>query len=102
MLDKLVDNAVEFSEDGDTVTVRLGRQGDELVIRVENPGPALPERMRARLFDSMVSVRPKGQKEHLGLGLYIAKLIANGHGGTIDAHNTDDGVVFLVRLPSDA
>jgi dedicated sortase system histidine kinase len=102
LLDKLVDNAVEFSADGDTVTVQLGRQGNELVIRVENPGPALPERMRARLFDSMVSVRPKGPQEHLGLGLYIAKLIADGHGGTIDAQNTDNGVAFLVRLPSNA
>jgi dedicated sortase system histidine kinase len=102
MLDKLVNNAVEFSKDGDTISVQLDRAGGELVIRVENPGPALPERMRARLFDSMVSVRPKGRQQHLGLGLYIAKLIADGHGGTIDAQNTDDGVAFSVRLPSNA
>jgi dedicated sortase system histidine kinase len=100
MLDKLVNNAVEFTQDGDTIRVTLDRQGGELVMCVGNPGPALPERMRARLFDSMVSLRPKGQQQHLGLGLYIAKLIAEGHGGSIEAQNTDDGVVFSVRLPS--
>ena len=98
MLDKLVENAVDFSSDGDTVTVGLGREEELLRLSVTNPGPQLPERMRAQLFDSMVSVRP-GDDRHLGLGLYIAKLIAEGHNGSIAASNTDDGVSFDVVLP---
>jgi signal transduction histidine kinase len=47
----------------------------------------------------MVSMRPGEDNKHLGLGLYIAKLIAEGHGGKIDAENTDDGVTFRVSLP---
>jgi len=98
MLEKLVDNAVDFSNDGNTIVIGLSSNNDLLQLTVTNPGPPLPERMRTQLFDSLVSVR-SGDDKHLGLGLYIAKLIAEGHGGTINAANTDDGVSFLVSLP---
>ena len=98
MLDKLVDNAVDFSEDGDVVLLRLKLDGDVYQLAVSNPGPPLPERMRTQLFDSMVSVRAGGADRHLGLGLYVAKLIAEGHGGTIAASNDTDGVTFTVSL----
>jgi nitrogen-specific signal transduction histidine kinase len=55
--------------------------------------------MRHQMFDSMVSMRPGENNKHLGLGLYVAKLIAEGHGGMIDAENTNDGVSFLVSFP---
>ena len=100
MLDKLVDNAVGFSEKGDTISIGLERDRDDVVLRVENPGPPLPGRMRRKLFDSMVSVRPGRDDKHLGLGLYIARLIADGHGGRIEANNIDGGVRFSVRLPA--
>jgi dedicated sortase system histidine kinase len=99
MLDKLVDNAVDFSPAGSTIVVGLAA-GDRLaVISVSNPGPPLPERMRSQLFDSMVSVRGEEADRHLGLGLYIARLIAVGHGGTITASDIEGGVNFEVRLP---
>ena len=99
LLDKLVDNAADFSAEGDTITVSLARDGDVLVLGVHNPGPPLPERMRSQLFDSMVSVRDGADDRHLGLGLYIAKLIAEGHGGEVSADNVADGVRFTVSLP---
>ncbi len=64
-----------------------------------NPGPPLPERMRSQLFDSLVSVRSGGNDRHLGFGLFIARLIATGHGGGIDGRNVPGGVTFEVRLP---
>lgn len=99
MLDKLVDNAVDFSGPGDTIHIGLGGSDDELSLTVMNPGPPLPEEMRTQLFDSMVSMRAGENSRHLGLGLYVAKLIAEGHGGRISADNVDGGVVFAVRLP---
>lgn len=99
MLDKLVDNAVDFTSAGDTIELSLRREAHEYVVAVANPGPALPEEMRSRLFNSMVSVRSGEPGKHLGLGLYIARLIAEGHGGTISAQNIDGGVSFQVRLP---
>jgi nitrogen-specific signal transduction histidine kinase len=56
--------------------------------------------MRTQLFDSMVSVRSGGDGKHLGLGLYVAKLIAEGHGGSIMATNIEGGVRFVVSLPA--
>lgn len=99
MLDKLVDNAVGFSREGDEIAFALSGEDAQYVIRVTNPGPPLPERMRAQLFDSMVSVRPDDPGKHLGLGLFVARLIALGHGGTIAGFNVDGGVTFEVQLP---
>jgi signal transduction histidine kinase len=99
MLDKLVDNAADFSSEGDLIRISLESSDAGLVLSVHNPGPPLPERMRAQLFDSMVSVRADGNDKHLGLGLYVAKLIAEGHGGRITAKNTDGGVRFSLVLP---
>jgi signal transduction histidine kinase len=106
MLDKLIDNAVSFSTNGDRISVALSTEEDDsrsksfLRLRVANPGPPLPERMRTQMFDSMVSMRPHKDNKHLGLGLYIAKLIADGHGGRIEGRNIEGGVEFSVLLPS--
>ncbi len=99
MLDKLVDNAVSFSGDGDAISIELLADDEEMKVAITNPGPPLPERMRAQLFDSMVSMRGGKDSKHLGLGLYVAKLIAEGHGGRIDADNVEEGVCFIVTLP---
>jgi len=99
MLDKLVDNAIGFSDVQDEIVIALIADGESYRLSVSNPGAPLPDRMRSQLFDSMVSVREGSGNEHLGLGLYVAKLIAEGHGGTIRAGNTQDGVVFHIYLP---
>jgi dedicated sortase system histidine kinase len=99
MLDKLVDNAVDFSDEHDVITIGLRAEDSSLQLTISNPGPKLPETMRSQLFDSMVSVRPGAGDKHLGLGLYVAKLIAEGHGGKIQADNTAVGVRFTVILP---
>ncbi|MDJ0916155.1 MAG: ATP-binding protein [Woeseiaceae bacterium] len=100
MLDKLVDNAVDFSQPDDEIVVRLSTSDDEVDLSVTNPGPPLPETMRTQLFDSLVSVRSEQDDHHLGLGLFIARLIAEGHDGRIRADNVDDGVCFTVTLPT--
>jgi signal transduction histidine kinase len=101
LLDKLVENAVEFSRPGEPVRISLEERDGAAVLSVANKGPLLPAEMRGRLFESMVSVRGAGAGPHLGLGLYVARLIAEFHGGTIDATDLDsgDGVVLRVRLP---
>lgn len=100
LVDKLVDNAVGFTRAGATIALTLEHDEHRVRLSVFNPGPPLPERMRHRLFDSMVSMRVGDPGKHLGLGLYIARLIAEGHGGSIDAENIEDGVVFHVSLPT--
>ncbi|TAN52846.1 MAG: HAMP domain-containing protein [Betaproteobacteria bacterium] len=90
MLDKLVENAVDFQAPGTSVRIVLGADAS---LRVENAGPPLPEAIRESLFESMVSQRAvrSGDAPHLGLGLYVARLIAEFHGGSLRAENLPGG-----------
>jgi two-component system, OmpR family, sensor histidine kinase ChvG len=101
-LDKLVDNALSFAPAGGWVRIELRRGAAGLCeLTVSNQGPPLPQKMQPRLFDSLVSVRDSaGTGPHLGLGLYIVKLVAELHNGNVAARNLDsaDGVAFVVTL----
>ena len=102
MLDKLVDNAVGFSEEGSSISINFIQSSSDYEIQVINSGSQLPEQNIDNLFQQLVSYRGKGDyKPHLGLGLFIARLISEFHGGTITAKNLDDGkgVCFSVCLP---
>ena len=98
LLDKLIDNAVSFSNNGE-VRVRLHIENDMAMLRVMNEGLNLPTGIG--LFESMVSLRQDKGDSHLGLGLYIAKVIAEFHGGSIDLDNRSDtqGVIATLGLP---
>ena len=103
LMDKLIANAVEFSFDERPVKVICHSMRDHAIVKVINEGPYLPEEMKGRLFDSMISVRPqeKQRQPHLGMGLHIARLIAEFHGGQIRADNLSDaeGVAITVIFP---
>ena len=89
MLDKLVQNAVDFATPGTPIVVSLLANLREALICVENNGPPLPATVAANLFVSMVSSRTQSSAHegHLGLGLYIVRLIAEFHGGSVNAKN---------------
>ncbi len=102
MLDKLVENAVDFTPVGGVIDFTLTRDMTKYTLAVSNEGPPLPAAMQENLFDSMVSMREgKRERPHLGFGLFIAKLIAQFHFGGIAARNlpAGDGVEFVVELP---
>jgi len=102
MLDKLLENALDFCPEGGEIGITLETAGDFADISVSNDGPLLPEEMTGQLFDSMVSIRPaKTGAPHLGLGLTIVRLVAEFHHGSATAKNAEDGsgVRFTVRLP---
>jgi two-component system sensor histidine kinase ChvG len=101
-LDKLVDNAFSLTDPEDEVAIELRRAGDACELAVRNTGSTLPDDFRERLFDSLVSLRAKrGVEPHLGLGLYIVRLVVAAHGGEVSARNLPGGagVEFLIRLP---
>jgi len=103
LLDKLAANAADFAAGDSPIQISLARATSEAVLRFVNTGPALPAEMGGKLFESMVSVRKEraGGAPHLGLGLYIVRLIAEFHGGRVSATNRPDnsGVVFELRFP---
>jgi two-component system sensor histidine kinase ChvG len=94
-LDKLVDNARSFAPDDGWIRIALHARDDGAELTVANSGPLLPDTMQDRLFDSLVSLRPSTQRvaeaPHLGLGLYIVRLIASAHRGAASARNLADG-----------
>ena len=105
LLDKLVDNALDFSPPGATITVRVRLEPGAAVLEVDNPGPRLPPESHGRLFESLWQSRSGGDDDsrpHFGLGLYIVKLIAEFHGGRAAAMDLPDGTgarfeVWLAR-----
>lgn len=102
-LDKLMDNAVSFCDEQGGILLTLHRNTESIEISVSNEGPTLADELQHSLFDSMVSLRSGGSPNvHLGLGLYIVRLIAEFHGGSVRAENLadDTGVIFTLSLPS--
>lgn len=102
MLDKLVDNAVQFSQEGGGIIVRVRQHEDQALIVVLNEGPMIPEQIRERLFDPMVSYgKTNAKHSHLGLGLFVVRLISAYHNGTAYAANRTDvrGVAVTVSIP---
>ncbi len=100
-LDKLISNAVDFHTESTPIRLQLAQEKQQQVeIKVINQGPPLPETGSESLFQSMTSLRTQKDGEpHLGLGLYLVKLIAEFHGGEAKAENIDGGVCFSINLP---
>jgi two-component system sensor histidine kinase ChvG len=106
MFDKIISNAVDFSQPDDIIDVAVYTKDKRIILTVSNPGPLLPEGMKKQLVQSMVSVRPESEAQsagspHLGLGLYIADIIVAFHQGTLTLANRDDkrGVIVSVNFP---
>jgi len=104
ILDKLVGNAVDFCTPGTPIDVRVERRAGDVLLQVSNQGPPLPGEMADTLFQSMVSIRDDKRPEdpHLGLGLYIVRLIAEAHGARVRASDLAkrDGVRMQVTFPA--
>ena len=99
MLDKLAANAADFAVGSEPIRIRLDVQHPDSILTVSNRGPRLPEAMNGKLFDSLISIRNQETAEpHLGLGLYIVRLVAEFHGGTAQALDREDGSGVVVKV----
>ncbi|MCW8857334.1 MAG: ATP-binding protein [Kangiella sp.] len=97
MLDKLISNAVDFDNKSKPITISLTRKERQLVLRVNNAGPTIAKKHLHDVFSLMHSSR-KHSNQHLGLGLYVARLIASFHGAKVYAENKldDPGVTINI------
>lgn len=100
MLDKIIDNAIDFHRHDSPITILLQVGDSSLRITVANRGPTLSGNTTA-VFDSLVSMRETQSTMHFGLGLYVVRVIVEYHGGRVQAVNLDDGsgVAITVDLP---
>ncbi len=108
MVLNLIDNALKFTPPGGSVTVTLETAGSTYVIRVADTGIGIPEDDRERVFDRFYRVertRPsRGSTSSVstgaGLGLPIARWIAEIHGGSLRMESSGEaGTRFVIRLP---
>jgi signal transduction histidine kinase len=99
MLDKLLDNAIDHSAPGEPIMVTLETSDGRARLLIEDRGDPLPDSVE-ELFHPFVTDGGSGDA-HLGLGLYVAQVIARHHRGTIRAIPTTDrpGAVLVVELP---
>ncbi len=101
--DKLVNNAVGFSVDGQvTLMLESFYENGRLMVRmaVANNGAHIDLDRQSQLFDPMFSDRTDDDGElHLGLGLYIVRMIAEAHRGRVSVRNTDKGVQVGMIIP---
>jgi two-component system sensor histidine kinase CreC len=99
-LDNLLDNAIDFSPAGSTITLRAGVQDGMAVISIVDAGTGIPDYARERLFDRFYSLpRPDGARS-TGLGLPFVREAVALHGGTVSVLNGEaGGVVATIALP---
>lgn len=109
VLSILLDNAVSYSPEGGEITIKagLGRSSrrtnsaqPRLVVEVQDRGPGIPDELKQHIFDRFYrGDASRNDKKHFGLGLSIAKELAELHGGSISVQdNPGGGSRFVVRL----
>ena len=99
----LLQNAVQHTPRGGSVAVSVARDADAIRIRVSDSGGGIALPDRARIFDRFVQLDPSRRSEGTGLGLPIAKWIAEAHGGTLVLEASGEtGSTFCVSLPPPA
>jgi len=106
VLSNLLNNAIQYGSPGSPIILSARGQPAIVEIDVKNEGPAIPEHALQVIFNPLVQLRaenggpPAPLSTSLGLGLFIAREIVTGHGGTLQVESsTSDGTVFRVRIP---
>jgi signal transduction histidine kinase len=98
----LLDNALRHTPAGGTVTVEVGSEGRNALLRVRDTGRGIPYHDLPHIFERFYVVDRSRSREHTGtgLGLSIARHLVEAHGGTLSAHSIyGRGATFVCRLP---
>ena len=99
----LVENALRYSPDGTHIDISAGQEAGEIWLTVADRGIGVPQarQERERLFEKFFRANPESSITGAGLGLAIARHLAQLHGGTLSAENRPGGgSLFTLRLPA--
>lgn len=88
-------NAVQALGERGCVRIAGGREGDRVVLRVDDDGPGIPPEMRERVFEPFFTTRARGS----GLGLANVRKVVEAHQGTVELLDGSPGAHFVLRLP---
>jgi PAS domain S-box-containing protein len=99
VLTNLISNAIKYAS-GRPIEIFVERRDGEAILEIRDHGPGIGEADLPRIFERFERATPARHHGGLGLGLYVARQIAEAHGGGIAARNpSDGGACFTVRLP---
>jgi signal transduction histidine kinase len=101
VLGNLIENAVKYSPEGGEVRVSAAAANGAVQISVRDTGPGIPREQQSRIFEKFGRVDvPGASKPGTGLGLFIARSIAEAHGGSLGVSSgTEPGSTFTLTLP---
>lgn len=102
IIDNLLDNALRYAPPGSAIDVAVRCEGRDGVLSVRDRGPGLTEEQQAHVFDRFYRADPARQRASggAGLGLAIAKVVAEAHGGRLAVSSAPgEGATFSLRLP---
>jgi signal transduction histidine kinase len=99
----VLNNAAKYTDEGGSIQLTARREGQEVIVSVEDSGVGIANDMLGRIFDMFSQARPEHDSSQggLGIGLSLAKGLVELHGGSIEAHSGGPGrgSQFVVRLP---
>ena len=103
VLSNLLNNAVKHCQQGTPITLSARREAETVIVQVKNFGTPIPPESLQVIFNPLVQLSNNGTNStpstSLGLGLFIAREIVEGHNGTIEVDSSEeDGTVFTIRL----
>lgn len=99
MISNLLDNGVRHARVGGRVTAVVAREADAILVRVTDDGDGVAPEHQGRIFERFV--RFDGRSQGAGLGLPIARWVAEAHGGSLSLESTGPGgTCFSFRLPA--
>ena len=100
VLTNLIDNAIKYSPAGDAINVRAYAEDGHVRIAVSDNGPGVAREDQRLIFEKFGRVTSGNTRPGTGLGLFIARSIAEAHGGTLDVHSVPQhGATFTLQLP---
>lgn len=101
VFDNLIRNAVNYSYEGTNIYLTMGRKENQVEIRIQNHGKTIPAEKLERIFEQFFRLDSSRASATggAGLGLAIAKEIAELHGGSIRAESAEERIAFTVLIP---
>ena len=102
-LQNLLENAIKFGPEGQTIRVRLLDAEQQVVLEVEDEGPGIEASEHEAVFEPFYrgAAAAGSAVAGAGLGLSVVADVARAHGGTVRIENRGAGAVVVLRLPAE-